>query len=282
MKPVRLTFKTQPQHGEWSDLERCWRTMDETPEFSGGWLFDHFYPIQEERVDGPCFEGWMALAYLAGVTRRITLGLMVSGNTYRHPAVLANMCATLDVASRGRLQIGLGAAWNQPEHDAYGIELPPLKTRMDMFEEACHVVDSLLTETTTTFHGEHYRLTDAYCEPKPVQEPRPPLVIGGNGEKRTLRIAARFADHWNFPGREPDELRHKLDILHRHCAEVGRDPIEIDVSAHLFEPLDRVASVEQARGLRAAGCNEFILYAKAPYRIEPLQEVGRALLDALA
>ena len=278
---MKISFKTQPQGADWPSIERIWRAADEMPELSGGWLFDHFYPILTDDVTGPCFEGWTALAYLAGITERLRLGLMVSGNTYRHPAVLANICATLDVVSGGRLDIGLGAAWNEAEHTAYGIAFPPLGERMDMLEEACQVLDLLLTEKVSNFAGTHYRLTDAYCEPKPVQRPRPPLVIGGGGEKRTLRIAAAYADHWNFPGRTGDELRAKLDVLHRHCADVGRDPAEIEVSAHLFEPLEPARVAAAARDLGGAGCSHVIIYLAAPLDVEKLRAVSRAVADAV-
>ena len=280
-RPLRLSFKTQPQLGNWADLERCWQELDESGEFEAGWLFDHFYPILEPRDDGPCFEGWTALAFLAGKTSRLRLGLMVSGNTYRHPALLAKMCATIDVASQGRLLIGIGAAWNQTEHDAYGIAFPPLKIRMDMLEEACEVLDLLLRQQESTFSGKHYQLQSAFCEPKPVQQPRPPIVIGGAGERRTLRIAARFADHWNYPGRDALELRRKLDVLERHCAEVGRDPSEIEVSAHIFEPFDDVESVRHAKEMHEAGCDELILYSKAPYDARRLQDLAKKIRSAV-
>ena len=278
---MRITFKTQPQDSPWGPIEDIWRAADEMPELDGGWLFDHFYPILTDDPAGPCFEGWTALAYLAGVTGRLRLGLMVSGNTYRHPAVLANMCATLDVVSKGRLEIGLGAAWNAAEHEAYGIEFPPLGQRMDALEEACQVIDSLLTKPVSDFQGQHYRLTGALCEPKPVQQPRPPLVIGGGGEKRTLRIAAKYADQWNFPGRTGDELRAKLDVLHRHCAAVGRDPAEIEVSVHLFDPQEPGPAAATARELADAGCTHVILYLKAPYDIQRLRSVASSVADAV-
>lgn len=278
---MRITFKTQPQDSEWSPIEAIWRAADEIPELDGGWLFDHFYPIMTDNPAGPCFEGWTALAYLAAVTERLRLGLMVSGNTYRHPALLANMIATIDVMSKGRLEIGLGAAWNAAEHEAYGIDFPPLGKRMDALDEACQVIDSLLTKPVSDFAGVHYRLKGAFCEPKPVQKPRPPLVIGGGGERRTLRIAAKYADQWNFPGRTADELRTKLAVLHQHCADVGRNPAEIEVSVHLFEPLEPVSAAATARELAAAGCNHVILYLKAPYDVERLRIVASAVADAV-
>lgn len=278
---MRITFKTQPQDTEWAPIEAIWRAADDIPELDGGWLFDHFYPIMTDRPDGPCFEGWTALAYLAGITNRLRLGLMVSGNTYRHPALLAKMCATIDVVSKGRLEIGLGAAWNEDEHKAYGMEFPPLGKRMDALDEACQVIDSLLTKPVSDFQGEYYQLTNAFCEPKPVQQPRPPLVIGGGGEKRTLRIVAKYADHWNFPGRTGDELKAKLAVLHEHCAVVGRNPADIEVSVHLFEPLEPVSAAATARELVDAGADHLILYLKAPYDVARLRSVAAAVADAV-
>lgn len=278
---LRITFKTSPQDSEWAPIEAVWRAADEIPEIDGGWLFDHFYPINTDDPTGPCFEGWTALAYLAGITQRLRIGLMVSGNTYRHPALLANMCATLDVLSKGRLEIGLGAAWNAAEHEAYGIDFPPLGKRMDALEEACQVIDLLLTQPVSNFDGAHYQLTGAFCEPKPIQKPRPPLVIGGGGEKRTLRIAAKYADHWNCPGRTADELKAKLEVLYRHCADVGRNPAEIEVSMHLFEPLEPVSAAAMARELADAGCNHIILYLKAPFDVKRLRSVASAVADAV-
>jgi F420-dependent oxidoreductase-like protein len=278
---MKISFKTQPQLTAWEPIEQIWRAADEIPELCAGWLFDHFYPIFSDQPAGPCFEGWTALSYLAGVTERLRLGLMVSGNTYRHPAVLANMCATLDVVSRGRLEIGLGAAWNAEEHRAYGMAFPDTGTRMDALDEACQVLDQLLTRPVANFTGRHYTLTDAYCEPKAVQSPRPPLVIGGGGERRTLRIVAKYADHWNFPGRTGEELRAKLEVLAQHCDAVGRDLSTIEVSAHLFEPLTPTGAVAAARDLQAAGCHHVILYLNPPFEIESLRAVARAVADAV-
>ena len=142
----------------------------------------------------------MTLAALAQATRRLRLGTLVTGIHYRHPAVLANMAAALDIVSEGRLELGIGAGWNEEESGAYGIAVGTPKQRSDRFEEACEVIVGLLSDETTSFRGTYYELTDARCNPKPVQRPHPPICIGGNGEKRTLRTAARFAQHWNFVG----------------------------------------------------------------------------------
>ena len=177
-------------------------------------------------------EGWITLTALAQATTRLRMGTLVTGIHYRHPAVLANMATTLDIVSGGRLELGIGAGWNEEESGAYGIELGTPRQRSDRFEEACEVIVGLLTQETTTFKGQYYQLTDARNEPKAVQRPHPPICIGGSGEKRTLRTAARFAQHWNFLGGTPEEFARKRDILHQHCEDLGRDPKEILLSSH--------------------------------------------------
>src|SRR5437899_2819737 len=186
---MRFAIKTAPQHTTYKDMLAVWQAADEIELFDSAWTFDHFYPIFSD-WKGPCMEAWVTTTGLAQATKRIRVGVMVTGNVYRHPAVLANMAASLDIVSNGRLEFGFGAGWNQQECDAYGIDLPPLRERFDRFDEAVEVIDSLLTNEETTFNGRYYQLTDARCEPKPVQKPRPPLVIGGAGEKRTLRAVA--------------------------------------------------------------------------------------------
>ncbi len=203
---------------------------------------------------------------------------MVTGNTYRHPAVLANMAATADVISGGRLDFGIGAGWHQPEHDAYGIELPPLKERFDRFDEAVEVVHLLLTEDVSDFDGVHYQLQGAHCEPKPVQRPHPPFVIGGGGEKRTLRTTARWADHWNFPAMpifDLDAFRRKTEVLDRWCDEVGRpgDEIERSVQLAMGDP-DTLA--ERLAQTADAGADHAIVGLPGPHRIADLEFLAEA------
>src|ERR1700749_2538425 len=169
---MRLSFKTVPQDSPWAPMRDMWLPARDLELSKPGRDLDHFYPILQDDRTGPCFEGWTMLAALATITRRIRLGVMVTGNPYRHPAVLANIAASVDVISEGRLELGLGAGWNEEESNAYGIDLPPLRERFDRLEEACEVLDLLLTQETASFAGKHYRLTDARCEPKPVQRPR--------------------------------------------------------------------------------------------------------------
>ena len=196
--------------------------------WDGVYYADHFMPNDPEGdqpLDGPTLECWSVLAGLAVATERVRLGSLVCGNTYRHPAVLANIAAGVDHVSNGRVVLGLGAGWQVNEHKAYGIELYDTKTRLDRFEEACAVVRSLFDNERTTFDGAHYRLIDAPCDPKPVQA-HLPLLVGGGGEKRTLRIVAQYADEWNVWG-TAEVVAQKSAVLARHCEDVGRDPSTI-------------------------------------------------------
>src|SRR4051794_19780038 len=178
---MRYGFKTAQMNTTWSAMLDVWRVADQLEIFESGWNFDHFEPIFSDR-SGPCLEGWSMLAALANATSRLRLGCQVTGMPYRHPSVLANIAATVDGISNGRLIIGLGAGWNQEESDALGIRLPPLKERFDQFEEGVQVIVRLLSDGRANFTGEHFTLTDAWCEPKAVQRPHPPIAIGGNGE----------------------------------------------------------------------------------------------------
>jgi alkanesulfonate monooxygenase SsuD/methylene tetrahydromethanopterin reductase-like flavin-dependent oxidoreductase (luciferase family) len=219
------------------------------------------------------------LAAMAQATRRIRLGCQVTGMIYRHPAVLANMAATVDIISGGRLQLGVGAGWNQMECDAYGIELPPLKDRFDRFDEGVEAMLALLTEPVANFSGRYFTLTDARCEPKPVQRPHPPVTIGGSGPKRTLRAAARWAQEWNMIVRgDISEWVRAREILAGHCAAIGRDVNEItcSVNVRLDDGVD--AAVEQAAGFRDAGVDLAIL--NLPHHAKP--ESLKPLAEALA
>ncbi|HEV7865570.1 MAG TPA: LLM class F420-dependent oxidoreductase [Acidimicrobiia bacterium] len=278
---MRFAFKTAPQNTTWADMLAVWQEADGIDLFESGWTFDHFYPIFSDPT-GPCLEGWVTLTALAQATSRLRLGTLVTGNVYRHPAVLANMAATLDIVSGGRLELGLGAGWNEEECAAYGIELPPLKERFDRFDEACEIILSLLSNETTDYAGQHYRLTAARCEPKPVQRPHPPLCIGGLGEKRTLRTVARLAQHWNLPGGGPDVFKQKRDVLAGHCADIGRDPSEIMTSVHLRVPDDGDLGplVDEAAAYADAGLDLGIVYFPPPHTpaaVEPVAEALRPL-----
>jgi F420-dependent oxidoreductase-like protein len=278
---VRFGIKTAPQHTSYKDMLAVWKAADDIEVFESAWTFDHFYPIFSDS-NGPCLEGWVTTTGLAQATKRLRIGLMVTGNVYRHPAVLANMAAALDIVSDGRLEFGFGAGWNQQECDAYGIALPPLKERFDRFDEALDVVNLLLTQETSDYDGKYYQLAEARNEPKPVQQPRPPFVIGGLGEKRTLRSVARIGDHWNFPGGGVDVFNQKKEVLAKHCADFGRDISEITTSTHLRmpDPDDPKSLLDEASKLAEAGLDVGVVYLSPPHTpavLEPLAEALREL-----
>jgi F420-dependent oxidoreductase-like protein len=260
-----------------------WVAADDFDIFESAWNWDHFYPLSGD-LTGPNLEGWTMLAALAQATRRIRLGCQVTGMIYRHPAVLANMAATVDIISDGRLELGLGAGWNQQECDAYGIELPPLRERFDRFDEGVEAIVGLLSNTTTTFTGQYIRLTEARCEPKPVQRPHPPITIGGRGPKRTLRAAARWAQQWNVIAGGVEEWLGLKDILVAHCASVGRSPDEItcSVNVRLDPDLELAQSIDQAlesvAAYRDAGVD--LLVMNLPLRAKP--DILEPLATALA
>ncbi|MGH3555611.1 MAG: LLM class F420-dependent oxidoreductase, partial [Mycobacterium sp.] len=274
---MRFAFKTSPQHTTWAQMLAVWKEADDIDVFESGWTFDHFYPIFGGDSDGPCLEGWTTLTALAQATTRLRLGTLVTGIHYRHPAVLANMAAALDIISNGRLELGIGAGWNEEESGAYGIELGSIKERFDRFEEACQVLTSLLSQEATDFDGRYYQLKGARNEPKGPQRPHPPICIGGSGEKRTLRITARYAQHWNFVGGTPEQFARKRDVLAAHCADIGRDRKEITLSAHLFLGDDRNYGqlVDNAAALETEGLDLAIVYIAPPHDpavLEPLAE----------
>src|SRR6185436_2465451 len=229
----------------WSDLLDTWRHLDAT-----GWdaacVTDHFMPNTKDRV-GDTLECWTALAALAAETRRMRVGTIVSGNTYRHPAVLAKMATNIDIISGGRLICGMGAGWQDNEHTAYDIPFYTVGERLARLDEACQMLKLLWTQQKSTWKGKYYALDDAPHDPKPVQKPYPELMVGGGGEKVTLKIAAKHADHWNVWG-GPNTLAAKGKILEGHCATVGRDPKTILRSAVMVLAMtDDAAEVEKMR-----------------------------------
>jgi F420-dependent oxidoreductase-like protein len=279
---MRFGFKTAPQHTTWPDMLAVWRAADDIEVFDSGWTFDHFYPIFSDST-GPCLEGWTTTTALAQATHRVRLGVLVTGIVYRHPAVLANMAATVDIIADGRLELGLGAGWDEEECDAYGIELGSLKERFDRFDEALEVITGLLRDTTTDFNGKYFTLSNARCEPKPRQKPYPPICIGGTGERRTLRSVARFAQHWNYPGGPVDSWRAKRAVLVERCAEIGRDPSEITTSTHLRYEASagpgRLA--EQAAAFGEAGLDLAIIQLPPPHTPAVLEPIAEALAPLL-
>ncbi len=282
MTRLRFGIKTAQQHTNYADMLAVWQAADAVEVFEHAWLFDHFIPIAGD-PDGPCLEGWTLLAALAAQTRRIRVGHMVNGNTYRHPAVLANMGATLDIISNGRLDMGIGAGWNELEHTSYGIELLPPGKRLSQFEEACEVIRLLWTQKYADFEGTYYQLKQARCEPKPVQRPYPPITIGGSGERRTLRIVAKYADVWNFAGGPVDQFRHKLAVLEEHCRAVGRDYASIEKSVQLAVTYDDLpAYVASTREYIAAGANHIIFNLRWPYPAGIIERLAKEVVPQVS
>jgi F420-dependent oxidoreductase-like protein len=197
-------------------------------------LADHFFQMENVgRAEDPFLEGYTSLGYLAGRTTDITLALLVTGVTYRHPGLLAKTVTTLDVLSQGRSVFGIGAAWYEREHLALGVPYPRLRDRFEMLEETLQICQQMWSDNDGPYDGKHYQLTATICEPQPVR--RPPILIGGGGEKKTLRLVAQYADVWNSTDSEIDVLTHKIDVLTRHCEAVGRDVAEIRKTVGFFE-----------------------------------------------
>ncbi len=187
-------------------------------------LMDHWFQMEQfAPAQDPMLEGYTALGYLAGLTRRMRLGLLVTGVTYRHPGLLAKTVTTLDVLSGGRAQLGIGAAWYEREHQALGVPFPPLSERFERLEEALQICLQMWSDDDGPYEGRHYQLAETICSPRPVSSPRPPILIGGSGERKTLRLVAQYADACNLFADQPATVAHKLDVLQRHCDAVGRD-----------------------------------------------------------
>ena len=225
-----MTFwglQLHPQYTTWDEMRDAALLAEQA-----GWdvlmTWDHFVPLMGD-VTGPNLEGWQILAAFAAITTKPQIAMLVTGNTYRHPAVLANMASTLDVISHGRAVLGIGAAWNEHEHKMYGIDFDTPAIRLAKLNEATKVIRALLDDGKITFAGKHYTLTDATLGTRPVQK-RLPILVGGGGEQVTLKITARYADWWHGFG-TADVIKHKLDVLRKHCENVGRDPGEIAPTA---------------------------------------------------
>lgn len=257
MTPLRFGLKLS-QNATIDQLRGFWQLADEAG-FDSCWVMDHFATLGA-RDDGPIFETWTLLAAMAQVTTRTRIGCAVVGNTYRHPGVLAKMAVTVDHLSGGRLEFGIGAGWAENEHTMLGLEFGTRSDRADRLEEGVQIIRSLWTQSRTTFGGRHYRLQDAVAEPKPVQRPHPPIWVGGSGPKRTLLIAARYADVWNAAGGSPEQVAVSSAILDQHCADIGRDPGQIRRSVQFrvgVDELDRVRATADA--FVQVGVTDFLL-----------------------
>ena len=249
------------QNLPWEELVRRWRLYEELG-FDSVWDCDHY--VQPSRPHGPYFEGWTLLAALAVITSRIRIGVLVSCNTFRHPALLAKEAVTVDHISNGRLELGLGAGWYEPEHAMFGIPFPPAAELVGRFEEAVEIIDRLMRSEEVSFEGRYYTLANAEFRPGPLQKPRPPLTIGAHGP-RMLRLCAKYADAWNSFG-SVEEVRERNRILDEKCVEVGRDPKSIVRSLYFWvaraglDPWQSVDAFQEMVGTyREAGINEFIV-----------------------
>ena len=273
---MRYAISTSPQRCTWDWLLEVWRKADEIELFESGWTFDHFYPLFGDSTED-CLEGWISLTALLQETKRIRGGVLVTGMLYRHPAVLANMASTLDITSNGRLELGIGAGWNEEECEAYGIELGSMQERFDRFEEGMEVITQLLKQDRSTFKGNWYSLQDAMNNPKGPQNPLP-ICIGGGGLRRTIPAVAKYAHHWNYGTQtmslEDFKMRHNVFL--KACEKEGRDPDDILISTMLRYDGDALATIQQAREYEEAGVKLGIVSIpkdKSPEIVEEIAEI---------
>ncbi|HLW00748.1 MAG TPA: TIGR03560 family F420-dependent LLM class oxidoreductase [Ktedonobacterales bacterium] len=278
----KLSFgiKTAQSRTTYEDMLRVWREADSISSIEHAWLFDHFMPLRPDFGD-PCLEGWMLLAAFAAITKRLRLGLTVTSNTFRHPAVLAKMAATVDIVSGGRLDFGIGAGIHEVEHAAYGIPLYAPGERIRRLGEACELIKRMWTEAAPSFEGKYYQIKDAYCEPKPVQQPYPPFVIGGSGDY-LLRVVAQYADIWNFLGSDVEMLQERNAVLERHCAAIGRDPRRITRSVQVkVTPEDLESVRSRLHAYIQAGVTHLILSLWPPYPESVVQRLDEEVVQPL-
>jgi alkanesulfonate monooxygenase SsuD/methylene tetrahydromethanopterin reductase-like flavin-dependent oxidoreductase (luciferase family) len=269
--PVSIGIATAPQQVSYHDILRVWREADTIPQIEHAWLFDHLLPIGGD-PNGPIFEGWTLLSALAAQTERLRLGLLVTSNRLRPPAMLAKIAATVDVVSGGRLDFGIGvgsrpnppAAWR--EYPAHGLPFHDFEHAVGSLDEACTVIRRLWTEADPfDFDGIYLKLTGAFCNPKPVQQPRPPILIGGR-TTATLRVVAEHADLWNVPGADIADCIRRSALLDRLCAEIGRDPASITRSIHLRVSYDHADTTRDSIAQAVdAGFTHIVLGLSAPY-----------------
>ena len=253
--------------------------------FDSFWVMDHFHQIQfVGKQEEPMLEGWTVISVLAGITSKIKLGTLVTGVIYRYPSVLAKVAATLDVLSKGRLFMGIGAAWNEQESTAYGISYPSNQERLVRLEEAIQIIRKMWSEEpSASFNGKYYQINNAYCNPKPIQKkPSPPIMVGGSGERKTLKIVAKYADACNLFG-SAETIKRKLNILKEHCKSVGRDYnsiLKTKLGAIVVDDNKEMAKtrVQQTfKGIPDEQINEFVIYGTPEDvlgQIELIEEVG--------
>jgi F420-dependent oxidoreductase-like protein len=249
-KRIKFGIQTGQQDVTYEQVLAIWKEA-ESLGFDSAWNFDHFIPIRGD-TDGPCLEAWTMLGALAAQTSKIRIGTLVNGNTYRNPALVAKMATTLDIISNGRFDLGMGAAWFEFEHTAYGFHFHSAKERAERLDEALQVITKLWGEDHPTFNGKYYSLQSAPFAPDNVQQPHPPIVIGGKGKKWIMPLVARYADAWNVPiGVTPKGIENRREIIRAECQRVGRTPCDIEVQAFLV--LFSITDVPFAGGVLRLG-----------------------------
>ncbi|MGW7522388.1 LLM class flavin-dependent oxidoreductase [Streptomyces sp. NPDC054783] len=281
----RFGIMTAPSQVDYHDVLRVWREADAIAEIEHAWLFDHLMPIFGD-PDGPAYEGWTLLSALAAHTRRLRIGVLVTSNRFRPPAMLAKIATTVDIVSGGRLDLGIGVG-SRPghplarrEYEAHGLPFQGSAHAVASLAEACTVIRRLWTETEPfDFHGTHHRLTGAFGNPKPVQRPHPPILIGGRSSA-TLRVVAEHADLWNIPGGgDIGDIIGRSALLDRYCTETGRDPASVTRSIHLPVSYDRTGPTRDAIGEAVdAGFRHIVLGLPSPYPAEVAQWVADELI----
>ena len=231
--PIRFGLQTVPENAQWEEMVKLWQFADDLG-YDSLWTSDHFIPSCFADQHRPVLEGWAALAGLAALTSRVSCGIMVSGVTYRNPAHLAKLAATVDHMSGGRLAVGIGSGYLEAEHDMYGYHFPDRAERVHRVGEAIQILQRLWTEDRASFKGKYYQVSDAICEPKPVQKPHPPIWVASGGVQLGMRYVARYADGWNVVG-PPEVLKDKIELLERYCDEAGRDFDQIEKSVQFMK-----------------------------------------------
>src|SRR5690242_16837176 len=274
--PLRFGIKASGQDITIESLRAVWRIADEGG-FDHLWDFDHLAAIGGGTPDRPIYEGWALQAAMAEATRRVRIGCMVTGNTYRNPALLAKTAVTVDHLSGGRLEFGIGAAWAEVEHSMYGIE--GLDHRVGRLSESLQIIRSLFTEERTNFDGRYYKMKDAISNPKPVQKPYPPFWIGASGTT-TLRLVARYADVWNISGGDVDAVKELIAKFEDACGQVGRNPDEIRKSIQFgMEKDDKNELVETSGRYHELGITEQVVYLRGEHPDRLAAKVAEALPD---
>jgi F420-dependent oxidoreductase-like protein len=288
-----FTYPEGPK-GLGSKLAEIARTAEDTG-FSSLWVMDHFFQIGSRDRSmglGPAedemLEGYSTLSYLAGVTKKVTLGTMVTGVVYRHPGILVKTVTTLDVLSGGRAYLGIGAAWNEREARGLGVPFPSTKERLERLEETLEIAKQMWSDNNGAYAGKYFQLAETLCSPQPLSKPHPRILIGGSGEKQTLRLVAKYADACNLFARMGVEtVRAKLDILKQHCEKVGRDYSEIEKTTlgtvHLAsDKMNAKDVIEECRALAGIGIQHAIFNMPNVHEVKPLETFGREIIPVLA